>query len=64
VTRLTLGLLALAAAALPSPALACKSGCPGSSGTVASGGTPLPAPAGVAFLALGATLLLTRRRRA
>ena len=50
--------LLAAFAASPGAALACHNGCTGGS----SGGVPLPAPAGVALFALGATLLLTRRR--
>ena len=50
-------LLAAAYALAPGAAFACHGACPGT-----SGGTPLPAPAGVALFALGATLLLTRRR--
>lgn len=68
VSRLvSLGLFALAAAALPAPASACgKSGCTGSTGNVESstGGQSVPAPAGVALFALAATLLATRRRKA
>lgn len=41
----------------PDTALACADCSSGG-----SGGVPLPAPAGVALFALGATLLLTRRR--
>lgn len=49
----------VAALALPSDvALACGSASCG------GGSVPLPAPAGVAFFALGVTLLLTRRRNA
>jgi len=60
------GGIALAAAALPAPASACKSSCPGSTGNVESstGGQPVPAPAGVALFALAATLVATRRRKA
>jgi hypothetical protein len=47
-------------ALLPEAALACGTGSCGG----ASGGVPLPAPAGVALFALGVTLLLTRRRSA
>jgi uncharacterized protein (TIGR03382 family) len=48
-----------AALAFPADAaLACGSA------SCSSGGVPLPAPAGVAFFALGVTLLLTRRRDA
>jgi hypothetical protein len=56
----------VAAAALPAPAIACKSSCSGSTGKVESstGGQPVPAPAGIALFALAATLVATRRRKA
>jgi len=59
------GGIALAAAALPAPAAACGSGCPGATGNVESstGGQPVPAPAGIALFALAATLIATRRSK-
>jgi len=55
----------VAAASLPQPASACRSGCPGSTGNIESstGGHLVPAPAGVALFALAATLVATRRKR-
>ena len=52
-----IGGIALAAAALPAPATACRNSCSGS-----TGGQPVPAPAGIALFALAATLVATRRR--
>ena len=59
------GAIALAAAALPAPAAACRGSCSGSTGNVESstGGQPVPAPAGIALFALAATLVATRRRK-
>jgi hypothetical protein len=50
----------LAFAFAPGAAEAACANCSGGG----SGGTSLPAPAGVALFALGVTLLLTRRRNA
>jgi len=66
-TRLVTIGLAAAALTVAAPASACgHRSCSGSTGNVESstGGSSVPAPAGLALFALAATLILTRRRSA
>ncbi|HEY0312394.1 MAG TPA: PEP-CTERM sorting domain-containing protein [Allosphingosinicella sp.] len=64
-TLLVIGGAALAIAALPAPAQACHSGCPGTTTTSSgSGGTDVPAPAAFGLFGAAALGLVARRRRA
>jgi hypothetical protein len=62
---LIIGGIALMAAAVPTaPAAACHSGCTSSGTPGSTGGTPVPAPAGIGLFAAAALGLIAKRRRA
>lgn len=62
---LILGGIVLMTAAIPTaPAAACRSSCTSSGTPGTSGGTPVPAPAGLGLFAAAALGLIAKRRRA